>query len=75
MRMYKLDPASLSYEADKEYTESEIIWWAEDVAKELNDKSFDITLIFDREEYQYIDITQAIEILEQVNEYVEPIVP
>lgn len=75
LRMYKLDPASLSYEEGKEYSESEIIWWAEDVAEQLNQESYDITLFFDREHYAYIDINLAIEVLEKVDEYVEPVIP
>lgn len=75
MSMYTLNPASISYQDGREYSESEIIWWAEDVAEQLNQESYDITLIFDREQYDNIDINRAIEILEQVNEYLEPVFP
>ena len=73
--MYQLNPASFSYEDGRQYTESEIIWWAEDVASRLNHECEDITLIFDRDPYEDMDIYRAIEMLEKDNEFVEPVVP
>lgn len=75
MMMYQLNPASSSYEEGRQYTESEIIWWAEDVASRLKQECQDITLIFDYESYEYLDIYRAIEVLEKDNEFVEPVVP
>lgn len=75
MSMYKLDPASYSYEEGRQYTESEIIWWAEDLAMMFEDESYDPTLIFDRNTYESMDIYRAIEVLERANEFVEPVNP
>lgn len=74
MIMYQLNPASVSYEEGRQYTESEIIWWAEDVANRLNQECEDITLLFDRDSYEDMDIYRAIEVLEKDNEYVEPVI-
>lgn len=73
MSMYQLNPASVSYEEGRQYTESEIIWWAEDATNRLNQVYEDITLLFDYNPYENMDIYRAIEVLEE-NEYVEPVV-
>lgn len=73
MTMYQLNPASLSYEEGRQYTESEIIWWAEDLKSQFEQEGEDITLIFDRDSYEYMDIYLAIELLEKHNEFVEPV--
>lgn len=73
MQMYTLNPISVSYLEGREYTENDIIFWAESVADRLNQEWTDPTLLLDRETYDYIDIYRAIEILEKVNEYVEPV--
>lgn len=73
MKMYTLNPASISYEEGREYTENDIIFWAESVADRLNQDWTDPTLLLDRETYDSIDLYRAIEILEKISEFVEPV--
>ena len=69
--MYKLRPGSVSYVVGEPNTlsENEVIEWAKEVAR---NQEFDITLIFDRpESYEYMDIYQAMDILDDVGEFFE----
>lgn len=73
MNVYQLSADSYSFINTKEsqFLEEEIITWAEDVANMLGEFPEDITLIFDTENTDNIDIYQAIDILADAGEYLE----
>ena len=78
MDSYHLLPESISYNyaSDNQYTDTEIIFWAEEVNQRLEEEYSELTLLVDRpERVDYIGINEAIDILASVGEYLEPINP
>lgn len=75
INMYQLSGDSYSFISveNSRFLEEEVILWAEDVVSSRGEFPRDITLILDTENMDNIDIYQAIDILADVGEYLEPI--